>query len=247
MSLSNGIGPCAHDMNKTFAAALSALSLLVVLVLMWPDAPTGDDAAGSPPGASTSAGTHPSSESRFPWEGTEGTERTAHTPATLDQLRAQPNGRLQLSASTRDVLDSFLSEHPRAAPDVMAAQFKEAAQAHLSEPALSEATDLMTRYTAYQDALRTTQAQQAPAPNVAPDLAAILKLQQTSALREQFLGSEFKEALYGQEEQVQRYQLARQQILSVQGWSEQQRNEELAALEREYPRAVVEAAGRGGR
>ena len=72
-------------------------------------------------------------------------------------------------------------------------------------------------------------------------------LQQASALREQFLGSEFKEALYGQEEQVQRYQLARQQILSVQGWSAQQRDEELAALEREYPRSVIDAAGRSAR
>ena len=73
------------------------------------------------------------------------------------------------------------------------------------------------------------------------------QLQQASALREQFLGSEIKEALYGQEEQAQRYALARQQILSVQGWSEQQRNEELAALVREYPREVVEAAGRNAR
>ena len=223
-------------MNKTFAIALSALSLLVVAVLMWPDAPSGEDGAHMNGAAGRSA----SSESRFPWETS---DRTVSAPATLDQLRAQPNGRLNLSASTRDVLDTFLSEHPVAAPDVIAAQFRDAAKAHLREPALSEAVDLMTRYAAYQDALRTSQAQPAPAPNIAPDLAAILSLQQTSALREQFLGSAFKDALYGQEEQVQRYQLARQQILSVQGMSEQQRHGELAALEREYPREVVEAAG----
>ena len=243
MSL-NGAGPCAHVMNKTFVAALSALVLLVAAVLMWPDSPSSDDAPGLPGGTATSPSTPPASENRFPWE-TAGSAASA--PANLDQLRTQPDGRLQLSNSTRDVLDTFLSEHPRATPEVIAAQFKKAAQAHLSEPALSEAADLMTRYAAYQDALRATQAQPTPAPNVEPGLAAILQLQQTSALREQFLGSEFKEALYGQEEQVQRYQLARQQILSVQGWSEQQRDEELAALEREYPRAVVEAAGRSAR
>lgn len=229
-------------MNKTFVAAFSALTLLVVAVLMWPDSPAGQGASGRSAGATPSTGAAPPSERRFPWDTSDG---TSSTPATLDQLRPQPDGRLILSGHTRDVLDTFLSEHPRAAPDVIAAQFKEAAQAHLSEPALSEATDLMTRYAAYQDALRATQAQPTPTPNVDRGLAAILQLQQTSALREQFLGSKFKEALYGQEEQAQRYQLARQQILSVQGWSEQQRNEELAALEREYPRAVVEAAGRG--
>lgn len=226
-------------MNKTFVAALSALALLVVAVLMWSHSSPGDDATGQAVGTAGPAGALPSSERRFPWETA---DSGTNTPATLDQLRPLPNGRLNLSGSTRDVLDTFLSEHPRAAPEVIASQFKEAAKAHLSEPALSEATDLMTRYAAYQDALRATQTQSAPPPNVAPELTAILKLQQASALREQFLGSEFKEALYGQEEQVQRYQLARQQILSVQGWSEQQRNEELAALEREYPRAVVEAA-----
>ncbi|MDX9844188.1 MAG: lipase secretion chaperone [Aquabacterium sp.] len=231
-------------MNKTFVAALSALSLLVVVVLMWPDPPSSDDASGLPGGTATSPSTPAASENRFPWETTGSAARTS---ATLDQLRPQPDGRLQLSGNTRDVLDTFLSEHPRAAPEVIAAQFREAAQAHLSEPALSEAADLMTRYAAYQDALRATQTQPTPAPNVEPGLAAILQWQQTSALREQFLGSTFKEALYGQEEQMQRYQLARQQILSVQGWSEQQRNEELAALEREYPRAVVEAAGQGTR
>jgi hypothetical protein len=239
VSLSNGIGPCAHDMNKTFVAALSVLALLVVAVLMWPDSSPGDDTTGQAAGTGSSTGTPSSSERRFPWETA---DSGTHTPATLDQLRPLPNGRLNLSGSTRDVLDTFLSEHPRAAPEVIASQFKEATQAHLSEPALSEATDLMTRYAAYQDALRAAQTEPSPTPNIAPELAAVLKLQQTSALREQFLGSEFKEALYGQEEQVQRYQLARQQILSVQGWSEQQRNEELAALEREYPRAVVEAA-----
>lgn len=244
MSLLNGAGPCAHVMNKTFVAALSALVLLLVAVLMWPDSPSSDDASGLPGGTTTSRGTPTAPENRFPWE-TAGS--AARTPATLDQLHTLPDGRLQLSGSTRDVLNTFLTERPRAAPEVIAAQFKEAAQAHLREPALSEAVDLMTRYAAYQDALRATQTQPTPAPNVEPGLAAILQLQQASALREQFLGSEFKEALYGQEEQVQRYQLARQQILSVQGWSTQQRDEELAALEREYPRAVVEAAGRGPR
>src|SRR5690606_18039649 len=231
-------------MNKTFVATLSALSLLVVVVLVWPDSPSGEDAAGRPTHTATSADSSPSSESRLPWDAP---HSPPTTPATLDSLSAQPDGRLILAGNTRDVLDTFLSEHPRAAPEVIAAQFKEAAQAHLSEPALAEAADLMTRYAAYQDALRATQAQPMPAPNVEPGLAAILQLQQASALREQFLGSEFKEALYGQEEQVQRYQLARQQILSVQGWSAQQRNEELAALEREYPRAVIDAAGRSAR
>jgi hypothetical protein len=33
----------------------------------------------------------------------------------------------------------------------------------------------------------------------------------------------------------------------VQGWSAQQRDEELAALEREYPRSVIDAAGRSAR
>lgn len=226
-------------MNKTFVAAFSALSLLVVAVLMWPDSPTGQGASGRSGDTTPSTGAAPPSDSRFPWDTSDG---SSSTPATLDQLRAQPDGRLILSGDTRDVLDTFLSEHPRAAPEVIAAQFKEAAKAHLSEPALGEATDLMTRYASYQDALRATQAQPMPAPNLEPGLAAILHLQQTSALREQFLGSEFKEALYGQEEQVQRYVLARQQILSVQGWSEQQRHEELAALEHQYPRAVVEAA-----
>ncbi len=244
MSLPNGIGPCARVMNKTFVATLSALSLLVVAVLMWPDSPSGDGTSERLAGTATSGGIAPSTETRFPWETS---DPAAATPATLDQLRAQPDGRLILAGNTRDVLDTFLSEHPSAAPEVIAAQFKEAAQAHLSEPALAEAADLMTRYAAYQDALRATQAQPMPAPNVEPGLAAILQLQQASALREQFLGSEFKEALYGQEEQVQRYQLARQQILSVQGWSAQQRDEELAALEREYPRSVIDAAGRSAR
>ena len=233
-------------MNKTLIVALSALSLtvLAVAVVMWPDATSGDSASPHATGTATSGNPAPSSGNRFPWDTPQSTSTTA---ATLDQLSAHADGRLKMSGITREVLDAFLSEHPRATPEVIAAQFKAAAQAHLSEPALSEATDLMTRYAAYQDALRTTRAQPAPPPNVEPGLAAILQLQQASALREQFLGSEYKEALYGQQEQAQRYALARQQILSVQGWSEQQRNEELAALEREYPRAVVEAAGHNAR
>lgn len=242
--MSNGIGPCAHVMKKTFVVTLSALLLLIGAVWIWPHAPSGDRQDGSSTGAATSAGT--ASDTRFPWD-TPASSQPHGALATLDQLGTHADGRLKLSARTRDVLDTFLSEHARAAPEVIAAQFKDAAKAHLSEPALSEAADLMTRYAAYRDAQQALAAQPAPTPNLEPGLAAIVQLQQTSALREQFLGSTLKEALYGQEEQLQRYQLARQQILSVQGWSEQQRHDELVALEREYPRTVVEAAKRGTR
>lgn len=229
-------------MNKTFVTALSALSLLIVTagIMMWSEPDTAVGKTDSAEHTGTTAGTGV----RFPWD----TPGNASAPtATLAQLSAQPGGALQISAQTREVLDLFLSEHPPATPDVIAAQFKEAARVHLSEPALSEAADLMTRYAAYKDALKVIQSQPMPAPNVEPGLAAVMQLQQTSALREQFLGSKFKEGLYGQEEQLQRYVLARQHLMSVQGWTEQQRNEELAALEREYPRAVIDAAGRSAR
>jgi lipase chaperone LimK len=227
-------------MNKITVAALSAAALLAVGVLVWPESPSGDEAAaGRAVGGDVSAVAGAASGARFPWDVPGG---EVPRSAAVDQLRSRPDGRLQVSASTRDVLDTFLAEHPRASPETLAAQFKQAASAHLSEPALSEAADLITRYAAYQTALKAEQAQPVAAPAVEPELAGILRLQQASALREQFLGNEFKEGLYGQEEQMQRYLLARQQILSVQGWSEQQRDEELAALDREYPRAVVEAA-----
>lgn len=229
-------------MNKISVAVLSGGVLLAVAAWVGSDSPSGDAAtAGHAAGSGSSAVATGAAGGRFPWDVPGG---EAPRSAAVDQLRARPDGRLQLSAGTRDVLDTFLAEHPRAAPEQLAALFRQAASAHLREPALSEAADLITRYAAYQTALRAEQAQPAAAPAVEPELAGILRLQQASALREQILGSEFKEGLYGQEEQVQRYLLARQQILSVQGWSEQQRDEELAALARQYPHAVVEAAGR---
>lgn len=196
------------------------------------------------PESQQATGNNMRAESNAPslWRGTQGND-TAATEETTWTTRT--DGTLSISAATRTLMDNFLSEHARDTPENLAAQFKEAHRASLTEPALIQASELMMRYATYKAAVASIDSQKSQAPNLEPSLAAMVKFQQASALREQFLGKEYQEALFGQEERRERYALQRQQIMSVQGWSEQQRDEELSSLAREYPQEAAELAPQG--
>lgn len=228
-------------MNKAFLLALSGLGLVVLTTvsLMW-SADTATVHRTPPSSASTAVKqAHSDQGGLLPWD-------RADTPRPLDaptlNLPLRPDGKLQVSPDTRATLDNWLADHPNATPEIQAERFQEALPASLPDTARAEALDLMTRYAHYQQALRQLQQGQ---PGLDESLLASLRVQQTTSLRAQYLGEGYKQAMFGLEEQVQAYELARLQIETTHGWSDAQRQAALNALAQQYPRDVLVAAERG--
>ena len=224
-------------MDKKFVIGVFALCALIIVMSlsMW----TGDKSSGSDSDLVQDYGQLQGSGTPSPWQSLVNLGAERHSPS---RLATSESGALMISDATRPVLDNFLSEHARDTPENIAAQFKATVSSYLTEPALSQAGELMLRYAAYRDALKSDENQVAQAPHLESALGEIVKLQQAIALREQYLGTEIKDALFGQEERRARYALQRQQIISVQGWSDKQREEELSSLAREFPREAAEFA-----
>ena len=224
-------------MNKTFVIGVFALCALIIVISlsMW----AGDKSSGSDSDLLQDQGQLQGTGTPPPWQSSGNGGVESHSQS---RLATSESGALIISDATRPVLDNFLSERARDTPENIAAQFKATVSSYLKEPALGQAGELMLRYAAYRDALKSDENQGAKAQNLESALGEIVKLQQAIVLREQYLGQEFKDALFGQEERRAQYRLQRQQLLSVQGWSEKQREEELSSLAREFPREAAEFA-----
>jgi len=226
-------------MNKFLIAAVCLLAFVMTAVWMWPDAAFSPD--GSDPNAPSDLASGPAP---FPAATLSKPESlSSSAPADQPYLEVLPDGRLKVAPPIRAPLDQYLAEHRHQSLEELVEGFKQTALSRLDEPAATEAVELMTRYAAYQLALQELQHQKSAAASESGGaLPPILQLQQAHALREQLLGPELSQALYGddQQQQQQRYLLARSQILTQTGMNAQERGEELAALQRQYPRSVVD-------
>lgn len=217
-------------MNKTFVSAISVLILIVIVAVVW----TWDAEDGSPRLASvmgTPSDNVVASESGSLWAQSSST----HAPSShmLNRLQVT-QGRLHLSAQTLPLLDAFLAEHAGEPAETIGAQFKAALPTSLGKAALAEAEDLMTRYATYQNAMAEAEKENPISTHHDPSLTSVAKLYQAISLRDLHLGHDFHSALYGAAEAQQRYQLARQDILSTNGISDEQKNELLRKLDQDF-------------
>jgi len=70
------------------------------------------------------------------------------------------------------------------------------------------------------------------------NLMAGVKIQQISALRHEYLSPEIVQAFYANDNSNAQYELARQRIMSINGLSDEQRQEELKALQDQLQKPV---------
>ena len=149
------------------------------------------------------------------------------------------SGHLVVDANTRQVIAGLLGPDEQAPGSADITHAQAAITAQLKEPALTEALQLLNSFVAYRKAAhewvakKTTTA--APANG---DMSAIMELQHQTALRNQTLGSAANTAMFGDQEAADRYQLAKKQLMQMNGLSQEQKDEQLATLYQQLPESV---------
>lgn len=214
-------------MNKAFVAVTSSLFIVVGAVVTWSwqsEAERNDAASAS---AMQASPTTQATDSDW-FKGQAHDASAEH----IEKLALHTDsGHLHISARTLPALDAFLAQHAGEPAEVIGERFKTALKDKLNESGQAEAADLMTRYANYRAAVAEAEKESPEALNLDGQNANILKLHRSISLRHHFLGEAFQTSLYGEQEAQQRHQLAKQEILSIQGISETQRAELLNDLD----------------
>lgn len=157
------------------------------------------------------------------------------------ELLADANGHLVISNGVRRVFDYFLSTLGEESLDSVVARIRAYIRNKLPQPAAAEAEDLLNKYLAFMDGLRSLQQVQ-PASDGNMDLDAIRRqMNQVQALRQQYFSPEVVEAFFGDEDVYNSYMLDRVGILQDSQLTEAQRASRLSALEQQLPAELRES------
>lgn len=153
------------------------------------------------------------------------------------ELAVDENGNLVVTAQLRRFFDYFLS----ARGEVSEAEIDRAVHRALGEklpPAAAEEGGLLwERYQRYGEAGRAL----AASAEALGELPLRDRLERVAALRREIFGGAYAEALFGEEERVQRVDLARMEIQQDPTRTPAEKAEALAQLEQELPPHVREA------
>jgi lipase chaperone LimK len=162
-------------------------------------------------------------------------------PSDTD-FQVDAKGQLVMNHRTLFALDALVADQGHEPDESFLKRTQADLHAKLKEPAASQACALLEHYLAMRKAQATL------TPGTAPvlqdgnaQLGAIVQAQQAQALHRQFLGEQAAQALYGDEEAYTRYQLARQQIMQMNGLSDEDKAKQLEALRQQLPPSVQDA------
>lgn len=231
--------PQTMKLARFGAAAVLVVAAIAALRWLGPShAPDPQDtAAPTPRGAQTHNASPFSALSPDP-----SSPPATNPPEVRRGFEVDSGGHLRVTRETRRLFDDVLAEQGALDNPASVERAKAAVHRQLKEPAASEATALLERYVALLKAQSELQGAAAPTPQAGnANLSAILQTQQISALRKLTLGPQVSQAFYGDEDAYQRYLLARQQVMQMNGLSDAQKEEQLSALRKQLPASVLEA------
>lgn len=143
-------------------------------------------------------------------------------------------GHLVVTPGARWFFDYFLSATGEESAARIRARIVAEIEKRLPPAGAREAIDLLDRYLAYRERVRTLQESGAP-----EDLQQ--RLNQLHEIRQQIFGDDNAAALFGEEENTQLVDIQRRQVLSDQTLSPDERQRKLDALEQQLPASVREA------
>ncbi|MDE2419605.1 MAG: hypothetical protein KGO49_00290 [Gammaproteobacteria bacterium] len=222
------------SLNKLIVSGLIILSVLVISLLFWL----------SPSNISKNDSTHTNAPSAAIEQPkvivTTSTLDTQRTEKLIQGLETSPDGHLKITGKTRQSLDEFLGDQSKELSNDMMSSTKNQIHQKMKEPAATESITLLEHYATYKkelikiDAVAPQTVQQMNDDN----LMAGVKIQQISALRHEYLSPEIVQAFYGNDNSNAQYELARQRIMSINGLSDEQRQEELKALQDQLQKPV---------
>jgi lipase chaperone LimK len=149
-------------------------------------------------------------------------------------LGVDDDGRLVVTPGARWFFDYFLSATGEEAPEQIRARIVSEIDKRLPPTAAREAVDLLDRYLAYRDRVRTLLASGAP-----DDVER--RLAQLRDIRRQAFGAADAAALFGDEEAVQALDIERRRVLSDATLSPDERERRLGDIEQQLPPAARQA------
>lgn len=147
-------------------------------------------------------------------------------------LDVGPDGHLLLGPRALALFDYFLSASGEESDAAIRARIEAYARAHLDEPALGEALDLLDRYLAYREAGHTLRIQDGA--------GAAARLSAVRELRKKHFGDD-AEALFGDEERAAEAAIAKSEILKDPAVPPEDREDLLAAEDARLPASAREA------
>lgn len=158
------------------------------------------------------------------------------------ELEADAHGHLVISNGVRRVFDYFLSSLGEESLESIVARIRAYIRHKLPQPAAAEAEDLLNKYLAYLDGLRSLQQTAQPPSDGQMDLDAIRRqMAQVQALRSQIFTPDVVEAFFGDEDVYNSYMLERMSILQNKQLTAEQQSTRLTSLEQQLPAELRES------
>ncbi|WP_288386265.1 lipase secretion chaperone [uncultured Acinetobacter sp.] len=148
------------------------------------------------------------------------------------QLKRDGSNRLVVNEQTRNCFEYFLTQYGEKSIAQIDQDFKAYLAASLTDPALSQTTDLWQRYLKYREALGTLPEPAGPKNELAYFQSVFAS---RMALRQRFFSAPEIEGLFGSEDLYNQYTLNRMRILNNNALSDVEKAKQLRALFDQLP------------
>lgn len=151
-------------------------------------------------------------------------------------LRADKDGHLIIDNDIRRLFDYFLTTTGEEPLSMIQARLQEYIRLHLSEPAASQAEQLLKNYLALNVALTELQAPEGEPSNNTPDTVTLReRLSTIQELRHQYLPAEVIDAFYADDDALDQLALRRMEIMDDPALSTSQKTSALIEAEQSLP------------
>ncbi|MDQ9834344.1 lipase secretion chaperone [Acinetobacter soli] len=209
------------------------LVVLVTLLVMWlrPAASSAQRSDVTATQLSAASAVHPSAQNAanttMPFSSTSQRDTEINC-----QLKRDGSNRLVVNEQTRNCFEYFLTQYGEKSIAQIDQDFKAYLAASLTEPALSQTTDLWQRYLKYREALGTLPEPAGPKNELAYFQSVFAS---RMALRQRFFSAPEIEGLFGSEDLYNQYTLNRMRILNNNALSDVEKAKQLRALFDQLP------------
>lgn len=174
-------------------------------------------------------------------QSTSTSEQNKLIPSTISDepqgqgLEVNAKGGLTVSPNTRQVFDYFLgTQSTPSAANI--ARTQNYIHTHLNEQAALQANVILKDYAAYRKAADESRIHHAEIYSFGDkDLNSIVQMQQLTTLKATYMSSETIHDLYGDEDAIASYMLAKKQVMKMNGLSQEQKDDQLATLFKKLP------------
>jgi len=150
-------------------------------------------------------------------------------------LDVNEHGNLTVSPNTRQVFDYFIGTQ-NSPTDTNIARTHSYLHTHLNEQAALQADLILKDYAAYRKAADESQKLNAEIYSSRDhNLNAIVQMQQLTILKATYMSPDTIHNLYGDEDAIASYTLAKQQLMQMNGLTQEQKDDQLALLLQKLP------------